>query len=318
MAEAGAVPSSKHVRLQKLADGVWAAIHKPGGWAIANAGIIDLGAQTLIFDTHMTPAAAFDLRQAAETLTGRAATKVVLSHYHNDHIWGAQVFRPEATIFSTHENKKLIQTDGQEEYDYFKTAAPQGVAELRKQQTEAEGPDPAVELLLPYYTAIVESLPTLVVQSPDVTFGERLVFYGKNRRAEILSYGGGHTDNDAFLYLPEDGIAFLSDLLFVDAVPFLADGDPWEKLRTLDKIAALEAHTLVPGHGPVRGSDKIQQMTAYISSLDKQIAAAVAAGIAAEEILADPLPPLYTGWDYPMFHTANVRFFYEHYSAAGN
>lgn len=211
MAESDSISSSKHIQLQKLADGVWAALHKPGGWAIANAGIIDLGDQTLIFDTLMTPAAAADLRQAAEMLTGRPAQSVVLSHYHNDHIWGAQVFRPKATIFTTHENKMLIQTEGQEEYDYFKATAPRRVTELTKQQAATQGSDPVVKMMLPYYSAIVESLPTLVVQSPDATFGKRLVLYGENRRVEILSFGGGHTANDAFLYLPDDGIVFLSD-----------------------------------------------------------------------------------------------------------
>ena len=118
------IPKSKHFELQQIATGVWASIHKPGGWAIGNAGIVDLGDQTLVFDTHMTPDAGEDLRRAAEALTGRPAAIVVVSHYHNDHIWGAQAFRPEATIYSTHETRTLIGSNGREEYDYFKRAAP--------------------------------------------------------------------------------------------------------------------------------------------------------------------------------------------------
>ena len=38
-------------RIEKLADGVYAAIAKNGGHAICNAGIIDLGDATLIFDS---------------------------------------------------------------------------------------------------------------------------------------------------------------------------------------------------------------------------------------------------------------------------
>ena len=48
--------SSKHFRLEQLADGVYAAIHvlpdhrgqPSGGAAIGNAGIIDLGDRTLV------------------------------------------------------------------------------------------------------------------------------------------------------------------------------------------------------------------------------------------------------------------------------
>jgi glyoxylase-like metal-dependent hydrolase (beta-lactamase superfamily II) len=311
------MPESKHFELQQLTSGVWASIHKPGGWAIGNAGIIDLGDQTLIFDTHMTPAAAEDLRQAAETLTGRPASVVILSHYHNDHIWGAQLFRPEATIYATHENKTLIQTRGQEEYDYFKAAAPQRVAELTKQQAEAKESDPAMEMALSYYAAIQESLPTLEVQTPNVTFGERLVLHGGNRRVEVLSYGGGHTPNDAFLYLPDDGIIFLSDLLFVDNVPFLADGDPWEKLRILDKIAVLEAHTLVPGHGPAGPPAAIEKMKDYIITVDRAVSTAAVSGKSLETMMATPLPAQYSSWGLGMFHAPNLQFFYEHYAATG-
>jgi glyoxylase-like metal-dependent hydrolase (beta-lactamase superfamily II) len=303
---------SKHFELHEIAPGVWASIHKPGGWAIGNAGIMDLGDLTLVFDSHMTPAAGADLRAAAVGVTGRPPTSVILSHYHNDHIWGAQAFQPEATVYTTHENKTLIETQGQEEYDYFNEAAPGRFAELQE-QAEAGAEDPMVELMLPYFAGIVQSMPILKVQSPEVTFSDRLVFQGSRRQAEILTYGGGHTANDAFLHLPEEGIIFMSDLLFAETVPYLADGDPWEKLRILDKIEALGAQTLVPGHGPVSGPEQLQDMKTYISMVDQRVATAVETGLSLEQVLAEPPPALCDGWDYPVFHSSNVRFFYQHY-----
>ena len=59
--------TSRHFRLEQLADGVYAAIHSEGGEAIGNAGIVDLGDRTLVYDTFFTPQAAADLRFAAET-----------------------------------------------------------------------------------------------------------------------------------------------------------------------------------------------------------------------------------------------------------
>jgi len=54
---------SDHFTIEKLDDGIYAAIHKPGGEAICNAGIIDLGSKTLVFDTFLTPRAAKDLKK---------------------------------------------------------------------------------------------------------------------------------------------------------------------------------------------------------------------------------------------------------------
>jgi hypothetical protein len=42
--------SRRHVRIEAVADGVWAVLHREGGWAVANAGIVDLGDATLLFD----------------------------------------------------------------------------------------------------------------------------------------------------------------------------------------------------------------------------------------------------------------------------
>jgi len=63
------LPNSKHFRLQRLVEDVYAAIHIDGGAAIGNAGIVDLGDRTLIYDTFNAPQAAEDLRTAAEALT---------------------------------------------------------------------------------------------------------------------------------------------------------------------------------------------------------------------------------------------------------
>jgi glyoxylase-like metal-dependent hydrolase (beta-lactamase superfamily II) len=79
------LPASEHFELKQVAEGVYAAIGIAGGAAYSNAGIIDLGGQTLIFDAFHTPQAAEDLLAAAKDLTGRSATYVVNGHNHADH-----------------------------------------------------------------------------------------------------------------------------------------------------------------------------------------------------------------------------------------
>ena len=83
------LPTSEHFKLDRIAEGVYVAIAIEGGLARCNAGIVDLGDQTLLFDTFMTPQAAQDLRAAAEGLTGRPVTYVINSHAHSDH-WPAK------------------------------------------------------------------------------------------------------------------------------------------------------------------------------------------------------------------------------------
>ena len=65
------VMASKHFHVNLLCEGIYAVIHREGGWAMSNSGIIDLGDRTVIFDTFLTPQAATDLRLIAEALPSR-------------------------------------------------------------------------------------------------------------------------------------------------------------------------------------------------------------------------------------------------------
>ena len=96
------LPKSEHFELKQIGDGVYAAI----GVMNSNGGIIDLGDQTLIFDTFESHLAAEDLAAAAEALTGRRATYVIISHAHADHWCGNQAFGPEMPIITTHATRE--------------------------------------------------------------------------------------------------------------------------------------------------------------------------------------------------------------------
>ena len=57
------VKTSKHFTVKLIAPGIWAAINNDNyGHAICNAGIVDLGDKTLIFDPFMNLDAAADLK----------------------------------------------------------------------------------------------------------------------------------------------------------------------------------------------------------------------------------------------------------------
>src|SRR5688572_25517509 len=72
---------SRNFTIEAIAPNVWAALHNDNfGKAICNAGIIDLGDKTVIFDPFMTPSAALELRDIARKLTKRNYAYVVNSH----------------------------------------------------------------------------------------------------------------------------------------------------------------------------------------------------------------------------------------------
>lgn len=84
---------TEYFTLKKMANGVFAAIAKPGNGAWSNAGVVDLGSELLVFDAFNTPSAAQELKIQAEILTGKKVKYLINSHYHGDHIFGNQALK---------------------------------------------------------------------------------------------------------------------------------------------------------------------------------------------------------------------------------
>ena len=193
---------SEHFTIEKLADGVYTAIHKTGGYAICNAGIVKLGNETLVFDCFISPKAARDLKKAAEKLTGNNVKYVVNSHFHNDHIRGNQVFTG-AEIIATHKTKELIEETELEELEYEKKVVDDRIKSTQKEIDGETDPRKLEEhkMWLGYYKAIKESFGEYKTVLPDKLFKDTLIIQGEDRKVILFSRGKGHTESDMVLLL---------------------------------------------------------------------------------------------------------------------
>ncbi len=317
--------AGKHYTLDRLEDGIYAAIAKGGGAAIGNAGLIDLGESALVVDTFVTPSAAEDLRADAERLTGRPPRWVVNTHYHNDHIWGNQVFLPEADLIGTVHTRALIQTAGKEEYDDYRAIADDRLKTFLTQQSSAatDLERETAGLMAGYFRGLVHDFPRLRVTLPNVTFEERMTLHGSRRRAELIAFSGAHTGSDTLVHLPDDGIVLMSDLLFIGFHPYMADGDPDRLLVVLRSIlddsgGMQSASRFVPGHGPVGTRADVEQMIVYVQECQRIARELAAAGKASpEEVASTPIPEPFTNWTLPRFFYANLGFLLKKYSSNG-
>lgn len=301
---------SKRFSLHALTEGVFAAIASNAGAAIGNAGLVELGGQIVVFDTFMTPQAAVDLRRASEELFGKTPNLVVNSHYHNDHIWGNQVFADKAHIISTIRTRELIATSGKEEFDYYSANSAQRLESIRAEYREADESQRAeFSFWIPYYEGLVEAFPNLKVVMPDFAFDGRMEIYGGERKAELLAFEDAHTGSDAVLYLQQDSVVFMSDLLFVGCHPYLADGDPLQLLNALKEIQQLDASRFVPGHGQVGTRSDLVLMIEYVERCLQLAHELDQAGeTSKEQIAALEIPGPFQDWRFSKFFQLNIQF----------
>jgi cyclase len=296
---------SKHFESIELQPGIYAAYATQRGAAFGNAAVIDLGEQTLVFDTFLTPQAGRDLRRFAQEITGRAPELVVNSHYHNDHTWGNQAF-PEAQLISSTITRQQLETRGAGGIKLFQAEANGRLAEYEGLLLSETDPQKRSELEIwtAFFGGVVEALPELRLVLPSITFEQRLTLHSERGPVELLAYEGGHTASDTVLYLPEAGIVFMSDLLFIRCHPLMVDGNPERLKAVLNELMGLDAQVFVPGHGPAGTRADIQRLIDYVDGC-----CTLARGCGSEEEISLLVPPQECcDWKYQPFFQANMRF----------
>ncbi len=304
--------ASPHFRLERLTDGVFAAIATRDGLALSNSTLVDLGEETLIFDTTMGPDAGADLRRAARALFGERPIVLAISHYHWDHHRGSQQF-PGSRIFGTlGTREKLLPVAGPptgEERAMWESE----LLELERQEL----PEAERAMWRNVFRATIRTLPQLQTIPPDRTFEESVELHGSNRSARLVTFGGGHSISDAFLHLPSDRTVAAGDLVSVRCHPSLGDGDPARWRGILDRMLALGFDRVVPGHGDVGGPEDLRTVREYIETLEERTRTALAAGADPATAAIGPVPAPYDAWWLRSLFEQNVRFLYRRAASEG-
>jgi cyclase len=241
----------EHFRLEQVADDAWAAVAIPDTGAVANAGFIRVGDNTIVFDTFLTAAAADELRRAAEVVA--PVVYAINSHWHGDHVNGNRSF-DDVPIVSTERTRELIEERGRAHIDALRDDPEERAKARREGGTSG---------------ALEEEVDEFEVVFPNEVFIERLELEG----AVIETLGGGHTESDAFLWF-EDTV-FAGDLVVVESHPWVGHGDVEHWLEILDAFEARRPRVIVPGHGPVGSVGDIPPLRRYLEGLLDGTATAV-------------------------------------------
>ena len=279
---------------------------------MSNAGIVDLGDTTLIFDTFATPQAAQDLLNAAEQLTGHPIRYVINSHKHGDHVWGNQVFSRDAQIISTITTRADMLKHANVNNEAFQIGLENDIQEMEAKHAREEDENKRRSQANEIATRreILAALPTFKRVMPDLTFEQQLTLHGSHRTAELLTYGGGHTASDAFLYLPDDQLIFMGDLLFVRTHPWMGDGNPEEWVHILERVEQLNFTLAVPGHGPRGAREDLTLNQHYISSICALAETCMSKGEALEEATKAKMPEPFDSWAGAEVSDWNMEFLY--------
>lgn len=194
----------------------------------------------LLFDAGLTTAHAEHMLAHVRSLGAKTVT-TVYSHYHSDHIAGADALR-DTKIIAHKGTKEHLAKD----------------AEHLKNPKKDEGP--SIEVVLP--TETYEKKMTLQIGSIQV---------------ELHNFNI-HTADSTLLFLPETGTVFAGDML-EDTVTYMSEPENLTvHLEELERMKQLQIKKILPAHGsPERieagGFDAsfIEATVRYLKALDEPV-----------------------------------------------
>ena len=307
------VIESANFDLTKLADGVYGCTHKLGGNATCNVGIVDNGRETFIFDSFLSPHPAEELIKGIQESKLSPIKYVINSHYHNDHIRGNQAFGEEVTIISTSRTKELI-----EKWESINIADEKEYAPARFEYFDSlyqnfNGDKDSKEyrdLLMwrPYFETLAKSHTEIQTRLPDTYVDSTLTFKGPDRDIQLITVGGGHTESDLLLYLPDDKILFAADLIFSKCHPYMADGSIEGLLKWLDYLETMDIETILPGHGEIGPKSLIKDMKDYVLTIDSIADGLHQKGYVEGDLQHIQIPAVYEEYWFDRFFYSNLNF----------
>lgn len=181
-----------------------------------NSGVIATSEGVVVLDALSSEAIARQERETIASVIKQPVRFLVSSTFHNNYTWGNVAYQDVIKI-------------GHEDY---RTDL------LTQMQRDRVSPEEQKARL------------------PQVTYRDRLTLHLGGKEIQILHLGKGHTRGDSIIFVPQDRIAYVSELFFSDQFLYINDGYGVSWLKTLDAVEALAADIIVPAHGPIPADPK--------------------------------------------------------------
>ena len=128
------------------------------------------------------------------------------------------------------------------------------------------------------------------------------------RTLRLTAHPTAHTDNDLSIFDTKTQTLWLGDLLFMGHIP-VVDGSLNGWLGEIEKLRALPARQVIPGHGPVTAAWPLALVgeESYLRRLQTDIRAAIKQGKTLEQTMDEVGQSLRPDWQlFDDFHKRNV------------
>jgi glyoxylase-like metal-dependent hydrolase (beta-lactamase superfamily II) len=257
--------------LVEVADGCFAYLQPDGGWCLSNAGLLRGSDASLLVDTLTNVPLTRDMLDVMRPVTDTAPIRTLaITHGNLDHYFGAQLLEGAEILATAATAEEMEQGPTPES--------------MKAMVTGDFGPEVSGFLRHAFgrfdWDGIV---PTM----PDRTFSGRLDLDVGGRRAHLIEVGPAHTAGDTICHLPDDGVVYTGDILFVFGTPIVWAGPYANWVKACDLLLSLDAAVIVPGHGPLTDHRGVEAVKAYLEFVHREARARFDAGMSSADACFD-------------------------------
>jgi glyoxylase-like metal-dependent hydrolase (beta-lactamase superfamily II) len=188
---------------------------------VSNAGFVVTREGVVVFDALGTPALGTEFIAAIRKVTRAPIRRVIVSHYHADHVYGLGPLKAAgAEIWAHRAARAYLESD----------AAQQRLAERRV-------------TLAPWVDAKMRLTPA------DRWLDGEASFKLGGLTFRVFPVGPAHTPEDLAMAVEEENVMFAGDVMFSGRLPFVGEADSKAWIATIDRIVKFNPKVLIGGHG---------------------------------------------------------------------
>ena len=281
----------RRMTLRKLHDAIYVDTDAKNG---GNHGAIVFDDEILMIDSGMIHSKSRVSKEFLESETGLSIKKLIFTHSHSDHVFGAQAFEPVLLISSETMRKNCV--------DRLKHEWKHNILLERYAQAKNDNPE------------LWDALQTLSIRLPDIVFDDEITL-GKYQQVTAKRMGG-HTSGSSIVISHDHDTVFVGDLIFSGQFPY--GGDPtcnpdlW--ILALEKIHAEQYKTIIPGHGPVCGQKELEDYIDALSTLRRNIKDAIERGLSIESFSGSKKIPKALKTGFERFGEVTLKHWFEYYA----
>jgi cyclase len=286
--------------LHDLGGGCFAYLQPDGSLGWSNAGLVSGKSRSLLVDTLWDVPLTRGMLAAMAGTTRRAPIETVVNtHANGDHWWGNELVA-NAEIIASRACRDEMEHD----------IKPVDLADLMKLDGLGPGADYFRERVAAFdFASVTPTFPTRV-------FETSLSLDVDGIGVELTEVGPAHTLGDTLVHVPSAKTVFSGDILFIDGTPIMWQGPVGNWIAACDRIIAMKADVIVPGHGPLTDERGVAAVRDYLVYIRDEAKRRYDAGLAARDAAHDIALGDYSSWGDSERIAVNVDSLYREFSGS--